>query len=273
MTDYALLTRVVRRSVVEEQVEVVFFVVVLDAVVVMQVPGINGGVRAGSLYDVSGSQRFGPCEVSLHGQAMPVGDGQLQEAGIIVAVAVADGGGERWRLATDPEGGVEGIANQSPTEVKHPGAGDTGPGIVRVRDIHVARVVHDEGSGAIGEAHAVGWVERFLKEWLRCDRGWNVGAVVGGHHDVLPGVREALPVDGHHVGDDAYAVILDFIRDFAADVASFGQDLRTELVLDIESEFVRAVGLEIRVEGFARSGRDPVDAGIPRLWQVLNRQR
>src|SRR6266446_325225 len=44
-------------------------------------------------------------------------------------------------------------------------------------------------------------------------------------------------------------------------------------MLDVEAEFIRSIRLEIRVEGFARSGGHAVDTGIPRLREVLSRRR
>src|SRR5947207_8351499 len=61
--------------------------------------------------------------------------------------------------------------------------------------------------------------------------------------------------------------------DFAADVASLGKDLRTELVLDGDAELIRLVRFEIRIEGFARARGDVINARIPRLREVLTRRR
>ncbi len=58
----------------------------------------------------------------------------------------------------------------------------------------------------------------------------------------------------------------------AADIASFGEDFWTELVLDGNREFIRLVRLEIGVEGFAGTGGDVVEARIPWLRQVLRRR-
>src|ERR1700732_2866621 len=63
------------------------------------------------------------------------------------------------------------------------------------------------------------------------------------------------------------------MSNFAANIASFGEDLRAELVLDGYGEFIRLVRFEIRVEGFARPGGHAVQARKPRLREVLNRRR
>ena len=55
VADYPFLAGVERRSVVEEEVEVEFFVVGLQTILAMQVPGIDGGKGACSLDSVSGS--------------------------------------------------------------------------------------------------------------------------------------------------------------------------------------------------------------------------
>src|SRR5215472_14359868 len=68
------------------------------------------------------------------------------------------------------------------------------------------------------------------------------------------------------------AVIFDFVRDAAADIAGFCKDFRSELVLDVHGEFIRLVRLEIPVKGFAGAGRNAVDPRIPRLRQILNRR-
>ena len=146
MADNALLARVERWGIVEEEVEVEFFVVALRAVLGMQVPGIDGGKGAGGLDHVSGSQGLGHGEVGLHGQAMPVRERQLQETGVVVAIAVTDCCNDGRRLTIRSEGAVDGIAGKGPAEGEEAGIGDASPGIERVRDAHraVRCVVRDE---------------------------------------------------------------------------------------------------------------------------------
>ena len=135
------------------------------------------------------------------------------------------------------EGAVDGIACKGPAEGEGAGIGDAGPGIERVRDAHVANIVRDKGCGAIGEPPAIAWLECGFKEGLLGDAA-QVSSVVGRNHHVFPGIGEALPVQGQHVGNCGQAVIFNFIGNFAADIAGLGQDFRTELVLDGKSEFI-----------------------------------
>src|SRR5207244_6784929 len=82
-----------------------------------------------------------------------------------------------------------------------------------------------------------------LSLWCR-----HVCAVVRGRHHVFPGVGETLPAHSHHVRDDAEPIILNFIRDTAADIASFREYFRAELMLNVESKFIRLVRLKVRVK-------------------------
>src|SRR5207302_5118796 len=93
---------------------------------------------------------------------MPFSEGQLQEAGVVVAIAVADCRNDGWRLAIRSEGGVQRIAGEGPAEQKLAGVRDGGPGIERVIRKHeavavgVVGVTRDESGGATCKAGHTG---------------------------------------------------------------------------------------------------------------------
>src|SRR5438094_10464329 len=99
---------------------------------------------------------------------------------------------------------------------------------------------------------------------LQC-RCRHVCAVVRGRHHVFPGVGETLPAHSHHVRDDAEPIILNFIRDTAADIASSREYFRAELMLNVERQLIRLVRLKLRVKGLASPRADVLDAWIPRM--------
>src|SRR5437016_6350003 len=99
---------------------------------------------------------------------MPVCESQLQEAGIVVAITVADGCEERRRLAVGTKGAVDGIVAQGPAEHKSAGVGDASPRVERVRGAHITDVVrYERGRTACGATHAGARSEerRVGKEW------------------------------------------------------------------------------------------------------------
>src|SRR6266550_7380285 len=112
---------------------------------------------------------------------MPVCESQLQEAGIVVAITVADGCEERRRLAVGTKGAVDGIVAQGPAEHKSAGVGDASPRVERVRGAHITDVVrYERGRTACGATHAGAIVfrQRTFEERLNRQR-IEIGQICG----------------------------------------------------------------------------------------------
>src|SRR6185437_14199068 len=112
---------------------------------------------AARLDNVPRAERIAVREVGLHGQTVPVRESQLQVARIVVAIAIADGRGDRRRLAIGSEWAVDWIVRErstSPAKREISGVGDASPCIEWVGYVHIARIVDDE-RGCAARGHGV----------------------------------------------------------------------------------------------------------------------